>query len=71
MTLQELIEGGPGGRIVAAPSHAAADAVATAITSIVHRADDAGPGALFCALRGARADGHDFAPRPSPAARPP
>ena len=62
MTLQELIEGGPGGRIVAAPSQAPAEASATAITSIVHRADDAGPGALFCALRGAHADGHDFAP---------
>jgi UDP-N-acetylmuramoyl-L-alanyl-D-glutamate--2,6-diaminopimelate ligase len=62
MTLQELIEGGPGGRIVAARSQTTADAGATAITSIVHRAGDARPGALFCALRGARADGHDFAP---------
>jgi UDP-N-acetylmuramoyl-L-alanyl-D-glutamate--2,6-diaminopimelate ligase len=61
MTLQELIEGGPGGRIVAAPSQAPEDAAATVITSVVHRASDAGPGAVFCALRGARADGHDFA----------
>jgi UDP-N-acetylmuramoyl-L-alanyl-D-glutamate--2,6-diaminopimelate ligase len=64
MTLQELIEGGPGGRIVAASPRGRSDAQdgATAITSVVHRADEAGPGALFCALRGARADGHDFAP---------
>jgi UDP-N-acetylmuramoyl-L-alanyl-D-glutamate--2,6-diaminopimelate ligase len=62
MTLQELIEGGPGGRIVAAPSRPPAEAAATPIASIVHRAEDARPGALFCALRGARADGHDFAP---------
>jgi UDP-N-acetylmuramoyl-L-alanyl-D-glutamate--2,6-diaminopimelate ligase len=31
-----------------------------AITSVVHRASEAGPGALFCALPGLRADGHDF-----------
>jgi UDP-N-acetylmuramoyl-L-alanyl-D-glutamate--2,6-diaminopimelate ligase len=63
MTLQELIEGGPGGRIVAAARQTPAGAGdgATTITSVVHRAEDAGPGALFCALRGARADGHDFA----------
>jgi UDP-N-acetylmuramoyl-L-alanyl-D-glutamate--2,6-diaminopimelate ligase len=61
MTLQELIESGPGGRIVAVPSRPPAEAEGTPITSIVHRADDAGPGALFCALRGGRADGHDFA----------
>src|SRR5262245_10996377 len=61
MTLQELIEGGPGGRIVAAPSRGVAEARTTAITSVVHRADEAGPGALYCALRGVRADGHDFA----------
>ncbi len=61
MTLQELIEAGPGGRIVAAPSRPGSEAAATPIASIVHRAEDAGPGALFCALRGTRADGHDFA----------
>ncbi len=31
------------------------------ITSVVQRPADAGPGALFCAIRGLRADGHDFA----------
>ncbi len=31
-----------------------------AITSVVHRASEAGPGALFCALPGLRADGHDY-----------
>jgi UDP-N-acetylmuramoyl-L-alanyl-D-glutamate--2,6-diaminopimelate ligase len=57
MTLEELIGSGPGGRLV--PTDATtADPV---ITSIVHRASDAGPGALFCALPGLRADGHDFA----------
>ena len=62
MTLQELIQGGPGGRIVSAPSRPPEEAPGTPITSIVHRADEAGPGALFCALRGAMADGHDFVP---------
>ena len=31
-----------------------------AITSVVHRASEAGPGSLFCALPGLRADGHDY-----------
>jgi UDP-N-acetylmuramoyl-tripeptide--D-alanyl-D-alanine ligase len=33
---------------------------ATRIESIVTDSREAGPGALFCALEGARADGHDF-----------
>jgi UDP-N-acetylmuramoyl-L-alanyl-D-glutamate--2,6-diaminopimelate ligase len=56
MTLQELIGGVPGGRVL--PSSAAGR---TAVSRVVHRADEAGPGALFCALRGLRADGHDHA----------
>ena len=60
MTLEELIGGGPGGRLVPADP-ATTDPGATVITSIVHRAGDAGPGSLFCALPGLRADGHDFA----------
>ena len=56
MTLQELIRGVPGGRVAAAPGEDA-----TPIRTVVDRAEDAGPGALFCALRGLRADGHDFA----------
>ena len=60
MTLEELIGSGPGGRLVPADA-ATTDPSATVITSIVHRAGDAGPGALFCALPGLRADGHDFA----------
>ena len=56
MTLQELIRGIPGGRVAAAPGEDA-----TPIRTVVHRAEEAGPGALFCALRGLRADGHDFA----------
>jgi UDP-N-acetylmuramoyl-L-alanyl-D-glutamate--2,6-diaminopimelate ligase len=60
MTLEELIGSGPGGRLVPADP-ATAHPGATVITSIVHRAGDAGPGSLFCALPGLRADGHDFA----------
>ena len=56
MTLQELIGSGPLGRVAGA-----ADSGDTAITSVVHRAQDAEPGSLFCAIRGARADGHDHA----------
>jgi UDP-N-acetylmuramoyl-L-alanyl-D-glutamate--2,6-diaminopimelate ligase len=33
----------------------------TDITDVVYRADAATPGGVFCALRGVRADGHDFA----------
>ena len=58
MTLQELIGGIPGGR-VAPPGGADAATVAR----VVHRADDAGPGDVFCAVPGLRADGHDFAPQ--------
>jgi UDP-N-acetylmuramoyl-L-alanyl-D-glutamate--2,6-diaminopimelate ligase len=56
MTLQELIRGIPGGHVAAAPGDDA-----TPVRTLVHRAHEAGPGALFCALRGLRADGHDFA----------
>ena len=56
MTLQELIGSGSLGRVAGAP-----DAGDTAIVSVVHRAQDAVPGSLFCAIRGARADGHDHA----------
>ena len=56
MTLQELIGSGPLGRLAGAPASGE-----TAITSVVHRAQDAQPGCLFCALPGARADGHDHA----------
>jgi UDP-N-acetylmuramoyl-L-alanyl-D-glutamate--2,6-diaminopimelate ligase len=60
MTLEELIGELPPGRLIA-PAGAAPSPRATAITSVVHRADAAGAGALFCALPGTRADGHDFA----------
>jgi UDP-N-acetylmuramyl pentapeptide synthase len=33
---------------------------ATRIESVVSDSRAAGPGALFCALEGARSDGHDF-----------
>jgi UDP-N-acetylmuramoyl-L-alanyl-D-glutamate--2,6-diaminopimelate ligase len=32
------------------------------ITAIVHDSREAGPGALFCCIPGAHADGHDYAP---------
>lgn len=32
------------------------------VGSIVHDSREAGPGALFCCIPGARSDGHDFAP---------
>ena len=35
----------------------------TEIVAVAHNADDAVPGALFCCVPGARADGHDFAPQ--------
>jgi UDP-N-acetylmuramoyl-L-alanyl-D-glutamate--2,6-diaminopimelate ligase len=60
MTLDELIGEVPGGRLVH-PAGGPPEQGATRITSIVHRADAAGPGALFCAVPGLRADGHDFA----------
>ncbi|WP_217913051.1 UDP-N-acetylmuramoyl-L-alanyl-D-glutamate--2,6-diaminopimelate ligase [Miltoncostaea marina] len=60
MTLEDLIREVPGARPAATPSGAPAPG-AVAIASVVHRADAAGPGALFCAIPGIRADGHDFA----------
>jgi UDP-N-acetylmuramoyl-L-alanyl-D-glutamate--2,6-diaminopimelate ligase len=60
MTLQELIGGIPGGRLLPWPADGP-PAGKTEISGIVHRADEATPGALFCAIPGMRADGHDFA----------
>jgi UDP-N-acetylmuramoyl-L-alanyl-D-glutamate--2,6-diaminopimelate ligase len=37
------------------------DPEGTEIVAVAHNADDAGPGALFCCVPGARVDGHDFA----------
>jgi UDP-N-acetylmuramoyl-L-alanyl-D-glutamate--2,6-diaminopimelate ligase len=60
MTLDELIGSGPGGRVLPPPEGTPSTDPVT-ITSVVQRPSDAGPGALFCAIRGLRADGHDFA----------
>lgn len=60
MTLEELLGDLPGGRLVA-PSGGPPDPGATPIASVVHRADAAGPGTLYAAVAGLRADGHDFA----------
>jgi UDP-N-acetylmuramoyl-L-alanyl-D-glutamate--2,6-diaminopimelate ligase len=57
MTLQELTGAIPGGRVL--PS----GAPVTAIAEVVHRADLAGPGSLFCCLTGGARDGHEFAPQ--------
>ena len=57
MVLDELSAGIPGSRL-----HSRRPAGGTTeITGIVYRADRAAPGAMFACLRGARADGHDFA----------
>ena len=60
MTLDELIGSGPGGRVLPPPDGTPAPA-SPEITAVVQRPDDAVPGALFCAIPGLRADGHDFA----------
>ncbi|HEX2117808.1 MAG TPA: UDP-N-acetylmuramoyl-L-alanyl-D-glutamate--2,6-diaminopimelate ligase, partial [Acidimicrobiales bacterium] len=39
------------------------DPEAAEIVAVAQNADNAGPGALFCCVPGARADGHDFAPQ--------
>jgi UDP-N-acetylmuramoyl-L-alanyl-D-glutamate--2,6-diaminopimelate ligase len=58
MTLDEITEGIPGARLrLGAPEDGR-----TEVTEVAYRADQARPGALFACLRGARADGHDFAP---------
>lgn len=54
MMLHDLTAGIPGAQLTARGGNAD-------ITRIVYRSDDAGPGALFACLRGARVDGHEFA----------
>jgi UDP-N-acetylmuramoyl-L-alanyl-D-glutamate--2,6-diaminopimelate ligase len=51
--LSQLVEAVAAGRLVGDP--------ATEIRELAYRAQDVVPGALFFALRGATADGHDFA----------
>ena len=60
MTLDELIGSGPGGRVLPPPERTPAPG-GVEITAVVQRPDDVVPGALFCAIPGLRADGHDFA----------
>ena len=60
MTLEELICEVPGARLIA-PGPAAPAPGGTTVTAVADRADEAGPGTLFCAVPGLRADGHDFA----------
>jgi len=64
MTLGDLTEGIPGARLLApggSPPGGPAEG-STPIVAVAYRAEGAGPGSLFCCLRGAAADGHDFAP---------
>jgi UDP-N-acetylmuramoyl-L-alanyl-D-glutamate--2,6-diaminopimelate ligase len=60
MRLSELTRRIHGARLL--PPGAAEEGQAAEIEAVVYRADRAAPGALFCCLRGQRADGHDFAP---------
>src|SRR5437870_4163333 len=60
MRLAELTQRVPGARLLLPGG--AEDGPATQIEAVVYRADQAAPGALFCCLRGQRADGHEFAP---------
>ncbi len=57
VTLSDLIASVPDARL--APPRTADPSVN--ITRVVYRADAATPGAIFCAVRGVRADGHDYA----------
>src|SRR5689334_3639724 len=60
MRLAELTQCVPGARLLLPGG--AEEGPAAEVGFVVYRADRAGPGALFCCLRGQRADGHDFAP---------
>ncbi len=57
VTLSDLIASVPDARL--APPRTADPSVN--ITRVVYRADAATPGTIFCAVRGVRADGHDYA----------
>ena len=48
-------EAGVGSRVVGATA-------GVDVVDVAYRSERCGPGSLFCALRGARADGHDHAP---------
>jgi UDP-N-acetylmuramoyl-L-alanyl-D-glutamate--2,6-diaminopimelate ligase len=61
MRLSELTRRIPGARLLVPGG--AEGGEAAEIAAVVYRADRAAPGALFCCLRGERADGHDFAPQ--------
>src|SRR5687767_10592906 len=61
MRLSELTRRIPGARLLVPGG--AEGGEAAELAAVVYRADRAAPGALFCCLRGERADGHDFAPQ--------
>lgn len=53
MRLEELVQGIAGASVGAGPDHE--------VERVVQDSEQAGPGVLFVAVRGRRADGHDFA----------
>ncbi|MEW6582388.1 MAG: UDP-N-acetylmuramoyl-L-alanyl-D-glutamate--2,6-diaminopimelate ligase [Actinomycetota bacterium] len=64
MSLRRLFEAVPGSRLLGPGGAPASDADgAVAVGGIAYRSDRIAPGDLFCCLRGAQADGHDFAPQ--------
>src|SRR5438105_1766903 len=60
MRLAELTRRIPGARLLVPGG--VEEGASALIDAVVYRADRAAPGAVFCCLRGQRADGHDFAP---------
>ncbi len=58
MQLPELVAAADGVEVTVVP----APAPAVEITSVVHDTHGVRPGALYCCVRGATADGHDLAP---------
>jgi UDP-N-acetylmuramoyl-L-alanyl-D-glutamate--2,6-diaminopimelate ligase len=62
MILETLTAGIPGHRDLVPGLPEDASAAEIEISDVVYRSDAVSPGALFCCLRGTRADGHDFAP---------
>ncbi len=61
MTLREVAGAVPGARVLGPGGQDDVAAAGTRVDEVAYRADAAGPGTLFCCIRGAVADGHDFA----------
>ena len=63
MTLREVAGAIPGARVLGPGGQDEGAAADAPVDDVAYRADAAGPGTLFCCIRGAVADGHDFAPQ--------